>query len=83
MLFFELIFLLAKEDNTDYPVIFCCISHVKLHQQVALTALYRQVNALVRVPIVTGSEGKGQSWRSLVRTTYCFGREKATVVELW
>lgn len=58
MLFFELIFLLAKEDNTDYPVIFCCISHVKLHQQVALTALYRQVNAIVRVPIVTGSVGK-------------------------
>ena len=58
MLFFELVFLLAKEDNTDYPVIFCCISHVKLHQQVALTALYRQVNAIVRVPIVTGSVGK-------------------------
>lgn len=58
MLFVELIFLLEKEDNTDYPVIFCCISHVKLHQQVALTALYRQVNAIVRVPIVTGSEGK-------------------------
>ena len=50
---FEVIFQMEKykKDNSDNQVILCRISHFKLPQQVALTVLYRQVNASVRVPL--------------------------------